>query len=131
MDKSQSKGPGGATSSLLQVRMMERRKLLLAHGFILQEEDRSLDIDTYSRSNAAPQSGVFFRHFGALFQKRLRYAMRDKRVLIFQLLIPVAALLVGLLLLNSVSLATPPSIPLGLQQYNRACSISYSNRFLP
>lgn len=74
-------------------------------------------IDTFVRDHRA-EIGIFWRHFGALFRKRLRYALRDRRAVVFQLLIPVVALLAGLALLHQVNTATRPAIALGMQAYN-------------
>jgi ATP-binding cassette subfamily A (ABC1) protein 3 len=45
--------------------------------------------DGYNRAASTTNSGVFWRHFMALLRKRWRYALRDRRAMFFQLLIPV------------------------------------------
>jgi ATP-binding cassette subfamily A (ABC1) protein 3 len=67
---------------------------------------------------SAALSSKFFVHCRALLIKRWRFAMRDQWALIYQLLIPVAALLAGLALLNQVSLATWRPVTLGMGVYN-------------
>jgi len=62
------------------------------------------------REARAESKGVFCKHFYALFMKRLRYAIRDFRAAVFQLLIPVLALLAGLLLLKLNPTQMPPPI---------------------
>jgi len=74
--------------------------------------------DEYSRAQSVGAGGIFWRHFTALFCKRWRYALRDRRAMLFQLLIPVAALLLGLALLHQVTSATWPEVPLSLSAYN-------------
>jgi ABC-type multidrug transport system ATPase subunit len=66
----------------------------------------------------ADAKGIFWRHFYALFNKRLRYAMRDLRAAIFQLLIPVLALLAGLLLLKLNPVQLPPPIAFNTSSLN-------------
>jgi len=41
---------------------------------------------------AAADKNLFWRHFAALFVKRLKYTSRDRKAWVFQLLIPIAAL---------------------------------------
>lgn len=53
-----------------------------------------------------------------MFNKRFRFATRDKKAICFQLVIPVIALLLGLILLKSVNLNSPPSTPLNVHGYN-------------
>lgn len=78
--------------------------------------------DSYSRAQAVGSRGFFCRHFTALLCKRWRYALRDRRAMLFQLLIPVAALLLGLGLLHQVTTATWPAIPLSISAYNTELS---------
>ncbi len=57
-------------------------------------------------------------HFRALFMKRFRFALRDKKAIAFQLVIPIAALLVGLILLKTAPIHVPPPRQLSVQPYN-------------
>jgi ATP-binding cassette, subfamily A (ABC1), member 3 len=61
---------------------------------------------------------IFWSHLFALLRKRWQFALRDRRAIIFQLLIPIVALSAGLALLHQVSLATLPAIELSLQGFN-------------
>jgi len=65
------------------------------------------------------KGSLFFRHFVALWKKRWHYAIRDRRAILFQLLIPIAALSAGLALLHQVTLATWPSFVQSLNLYNQ------------
>ena len=65
-----------------------------------------------------PGDSSFARHFFALFAKRSRFAMRDKGALVCQLVIPIAAVLGGLLLLQGVNARTPPPLHLSLGAFN-------------
>ena len=65
-----------------------------------------------------PGDSSFARHFVALVAKRSRFAMRDKTALVCQLVIPIAAVLGGLLLLQGVNANTPPSLRLSLGAFN-------------
>jgi ATP-binding cassette, subfamily A (ABC1), member 3 len=67
-----------------------------------------------------PTGSLFWRHFRALLIKRWRFAKRDKRAIIFNLLIPIAALSAGLALLHQVSMATWPSFAVGMSAFNPA-----------
>jgi hypothetical protein len=58
-------------------------------------------------------------HFRALFRKRFRFAKRDKKAICFQLVIPVIALLIGLGLLKSVNIQSPPAHRLSVADYNK------------
>jgi ATP-binding cassette subfamily A (ABC1) protein 1 len=78
-----------------------------------------------AKESAAPYEHVsgadlFRAHFFALLRKRLSYALRDRRAVVFQLLIPIAALSAGLALRHQVSMATRPVISLSLGYYNTA-----------
>jgi ABC-type multidrug transport system ATPase subunit len=90
--------------------------------------DDVLEADSYTRDKAATITGdgkgLFMRHFTALFCKRWRYALRDRRAMCFQLLIPVAALLVGLALLHQVTTETWPELPLNMNVYNKGLTPS-------
>ena len=61
-------------------------------------------IDHHTTGTHTSGKSPFWRHFSALFTKRLLWALRDRKALVFQLLIPVAALLAGLYLLSQVSI---------------------------
>ncbi len=61
----------------------------------------------------APQT-----HFRALFQKRFRYALRDRKAVCFQLVIPIVALLLGLILLKIAPIHVAPSRALNVHPYN-------------
>ena len=63
---------------------------------------------------------LFASHFDALFRKRLAWARRDAKALIFQLVIPVLALAMGLLLLQQTNTTSFPSLELTVaaQDYN-------------
>ncbi|CAE7902215.1 ABCA1 [Symbiodinium sp. KB8] len=71
------------------------------------------------RAEARSATGsVFCQHFYALFLKRLRYALRDFRAAVFQLLIPVLALLAGLLILKLNPTRMPPPITFNTSSLN-------------
>ena len=57
-------------------------------------------------------------HFRALFRKRLRYALRDRKAVCFQLVIPIIALLLGLILLKTAPIHVPPERVLSAAPYN-------------
>jgi hypothetical protein len=61
-----------------------------------------------SRAQAVLKQPSLARHFSALFTKRFRYARRDRRALIFQLLIPIVALVLGLSVLQIPTAELPP-----------------------
>jgi hypothetical protein len=61
---------------------------------------------------------VFWGHFRALFLKRFRIALRDRRAQVFQVLIPVLALGAGLALLKTGATSAFPPMPLTLAVYN-------------
>ena len=65
-----------------------------------------------------PGDSSFSRHFFALVAKRSRFALRDKGALLCQLVIPIAAVLGGLLLLQGVNSDTPPPLRLSLGAFN-------------
>lgn len=93
--------------------------------------------DTFKRSLDDNGESYFWTHFKALLKKRWRYAIRDRRAMVFQLVIPVRialplrfwqlshstfsqalALLGGLLLLRVANPGNPPPYVLSTQQFN-------------
>ncbi len=58
-------------------------------------------------------------HFRALFRKRFRYAKRDKKAVCFQLIIPIMALLVGLILIKTAPIHVSPSRALTVEPFNK------------
>lgn len=75
------------------------------------------------KKQATPQiprrsDNIFWSHLFALLRKRWQFALRDRRAIIFQLLIPIVALSAGLALLHQVSLATWPALELSIQGFN-------------
>ena len=68
--------------------------------------------DDYVRSPDMDSQDFFMIHFKALLLKRFRVALRDKKAMVFQLLIPVLALLGGLLLLKLNPPLNPPALVL-------------------
>eukprot|EP01138_Halocafeteria_seosinensis_P011391 gb/GECG01011634.1/.p1 GENE.gb/GECG01011634.1/~~gb/GECG01011634.1/.p1 ORF type:complete len:2040 (+),score=216.84 gb/GECG01011634.1/:1-6120(+) len=75
-------------------------------------------VDTYKRPEEGFDQSMFFTHFKTLFRKRWNVAKRDKRALVFQLFIPVLALLAGLLLLKLNPAHNPPEILLSPTKFN-------------
>ena len=67
---------------------------------------------------AAAETGLFWRHFWALFVKRFLYTSRDKKAWVFQLVIPIAALILGLGLLKTATPTSLPAYTLSAQQFN-------------
>jgi hypothetical protein len=57
-------------------------------------------------------------HFKALFMKRFRFALRDKKAVCFQLVIPILALLLGLIFLKTAPIRVPPEAILSVNPYN-------------
>ncbi len=57
-------------------------------------------------------------HFRALFRKRFRYALRDKKAVCFQLVIPIIALMFGLLLIKTAPIHVPPEAVLSVHPFN-------------
>lgn len=60
---------------------------------------------------------VFCRHFRALFLKRLQYAQRDVKLLMFQVVLPVVFLLLSLFM-NLVRAPSQPSLRLDMSMYS-------------
>ncbi len=80
--------------------------------------------DDYVRSADMDGKDFFFIHFKALILKRFRVALRDKKAMVFQLLIPVLALLGGLLLLKLNPPLNPPALRLSASDLNPTFSQS-------
>ena len=75
-------------------------------------------VDDYKRPEEGFEESMFFTHFKTLLKKRWNVAKRDKRALVFQLLIPILALLAGLLLLKFNPAHNPPAISLSPTNFN-------------
>ena len=80
--------------------------------------------DDYVRDPNMDSQDFFVIHFKALLLKRFRVALRDKKAMVFQLLIPVLALLGGLLLLKLNPPLNPPALVISASGFNPSFSQS-------
>ena len=55
---------------------------------------------------------MFFAHFAALLQKRVRYFLRDSKSIVFQLVIPAVAIILGMILLTGATFESPDKLTL-------------------
>ncbi|KAF0712753.1 hypothetical protein As57867_004679, partial [Aphanomyces stellatus] len=96
------------------------------HQHTLQKRDPAIDqagvapVGGYRLTEHAPIShlAMFCIHFVALFKKRVRTAKRDKRVVMFGTVLPIAFLVLGIALLKGSSLnRNDPILPLTTASY--------------
>lgn len=73
---------------------------------------------------------TFFSHFASLFRKRVLYGIRDRRMLLCQLILPLILVILGLSLLLIVANYSQPSLVLSPDKYNPLLATSYRN-FVP
>ena len=85
-------------------------------------------VDDYVRGAELDNQDFFWIHFNALILKRMRVALRDRKAMVFQLLIPVLALLAGLILLKVSPPLNPPALVMSARDLNPGLrsSASYS-----
>lgn len=74
----------------------------------------------FTRTSSDIQENLFFRHFSANFIKRMNYALRDKKMFIMELLIPVVYTAVVFTMVKVVfSMTYVPSYPMDTRYYNK------------
>ncbi|CAK4089010.1 unnamed protein product [Aphanomyces euteiches] len=86
-----------------------------------RREDKGfkIDVNTPKQSKLA----MFFIHFAALFKKRWRTAKRDRKIVLFGVLLPIAFIILGISILKFSSLATNDKpMRLGLGNYSLGAS---------
>jgi hypothetical protein len=69
---------------------------------------------------------VCSRHFAALFIKRAHYAKRDTKAVVFQLLIPIAFLIIGFVILQVQQSTTYASKVLGVSGFNQPLRVPFN-----
>ncbi|XP_024515167.1 ABC transporter A family member 1 [Selaginella moellendorffii] len=74
--------------------------------------------ERYPIIHLGKRRSLFGRHFRALFKKRGLSAMRDKKTVVFQLLVPSLFLFLGLLLLTTKPHPDQPSVTLTTSLFN-------------
>ena len=84
--KSRKKGSEPVTIDVVQPRMSHQPSLK--------------DLQNAARKQRGGACTICLRHFRALFLKRFMYALRDKRTVVLQVLMPVIMVLAGLMLLK-------------------------------
>ena len=84
-----------------------------------EEEEKRAQRKDFTRTSSDLNEKLFGRHFRANFQKRLRYAMRDKKMFIMELLIPgVFTLIVFSMVKMIFSITNVASYPMDTRYYN-------------
>lgn len=84
-----------------------------------KEEEERVNRKDFTRTTSDINENLFWRHFHANFQKRLRYALRDKKMFIMELCIPVfftAWVFTAVKIMFTVT--NVPSYPMDTHYYN-------------
>lgn len=94
-----------------------------------EEEKKRAQRKDFTRTSSDLNEKLFGRHFRANFQKRFRYAMRDKKMFIMELLIPgIFTLLVFTMVKVIFSFTNVDSYPMDTRYYNPQLNETFKGR---
>ena len=77
--------------SLSQKKDLNEQGISFAEGakhLTVENEEEKINRKDFTRTTSDIHENLFWRHFGANFIKRMRYALRDKKMFVMELMIP-------------------------------------------
>lgn len=91
-----------------------------------QDEESGLKLIDFTKLRDEDSVGFFFKHMFALIMKRFLYFKRDVRTIIYQFVLPVIFVLVGMIIMYVTSPVTyQPSIALNSNMFNPGISVNH------
>lgn len=94
---------------------------------LIVEDNKELDNFDLAKVRITNPVALFFRHFNALFLKRVRYFRRDIRGLICEIFLPCALIVVGLAILMITFIIDSPYIVLTPDMYDNPIKTSINS----
>ena len=101
-------------------------KVGLKDNFIV-EDNKELDNFDLAKVRITNPVALFFRHFNALFLKRVRYFRRDIRGLMCEIFLPCIIIVLGLAILLITFINDSPSIVLTPDMYDNPIKTSINS----